>query len=251
MSDALTQDDFLGGRIKITQPQKGYRAGVDAVLLASAVAAHSGQSVLDLGCGVGTAALCLHARGPNLRMVGIEIQDNYAALARENARDANADLSVVVADVADLPNDIRQMQFDHVITNPPYFERSRGHSSTNAGRDTALGGATSLEDWLIAGIKRVAAKGTLTVIQRVERLPEVMKAIDGRMGSIRLRPIVPREGKPGKLFLLQAKQDGKAPFVLLPPLVMHEGNHHIGGVESYTAPVRAILRGGEKLGWDG
>ena len=71
------------------------------------------------------------------------------------------------------------------------------------------------------------------------------------MGSIRLRPIVPREGKPGKLFLLQAKQDGKAPFVLLPPLVMHEGNHHIGGVESYTAPVRAILRGGEKLGWDG
>lgn len=251
MSDALTQDDFLGGRIKITQPQKGYRAGVDAVLLASAVAAVPEQSVLDVGCGVGTAALCLHARVPNLRMVGVEIQEDYAALAQKNARDANADLSTVVADVADLPNDIRQMQFDHVITNPPYFERSRGHSSTDAGRDTALGGATSLEDWLIAGIKRVAAKGTLTVIQRIERLPEVMKAIDGRMGSIRLRPIVPREGKPGKLFLLQAKQDGKAPFVLLPPLVMHQDDHHIGDVESYTTPVRAILRDGEKLGWDG
>ena len=33
----LTCNDFLGGRVRLYQPVKGYRAGVDPVLLAAAV----------------------------------------------------------------------------------------------------------------------------------------------------------------------------------------------------------------------
>ena len=53
----LTRDAFLGGRLYLWQPRTGYRAGVDPVLLAASVPARRGESVLDLGCGVGTAAL--------------------------------------------------------------------------------------------------------------------------------------------------------------------------------------------------
>ena len=56
MSD-VTEDAFLGGKLHLKQPRRGYRAGVDPVLLAAAVPAQAGQSVLDLGCGVGAAAL--------------------------------------------------------------------------------------------------------------------------------------------------------------------------------------------------
>jgi tRNA1Val (adenine37-N6)-methyltransferase len=44
-----TFDAFLGGRITLEQPTKGYRAGVDPVLLAASVPARAGQSVLELG----------------------------------------------------------------------------------------------------------------------------------------------------------------------------------------------------------
>ncbi|PCH69375.1 MAG: methyltransferase, partial [Rhodobacteraceae bacterium] len=58
----LTWNAFLGGRVQLLQPQSGYRAGVDPVLLAAAVPGRAGQSVLELGCGAGAASLCLAAR---------------------------------------------------------------------------------------------------------------------------------------------------------------------------------------------
>jgi tRNA1Val (adenine37-N6)-methyltransferase len=55
----LSDDKFLMGRLRLLQPLRGYRAATDPVLLAAACPATPGQSVLDLGCGAGAAALCL------------------------------------------------------------------------------------------------------------------------------------------------------------------------------------------------
>ena len=77
----LTHDGFLGGRLHLWQPRRGYRAGVDPVLLAASVPAQAGQSVLDLGCGAGAAMLCLGVRVPGLDLNGLEVQPDYAALA--------------------------------------------------------------------------------------------------------------------------------------------------------------------------
>ena len=136
MSENITENEYLGGRIRIRQPQKGYRAGVDPVLLAASVPARSGQSVLELGLGVGTAALCLSARVDGLSLTGVEIQSDYAALARENASLNAADLTVVDADLAVLPDQIKNSRFDHVIANPPYFDRNAGHPAGDLGRNS-------------------------------------------------------------------------------------------------------------------
>ena len=50
-----TENGLLGGRVRLLQPARGYRVAVDAVLLAAAVDARSGQHILDLGAGVGAA----------------------------------------------------------------------------------------------------------------------------------------------------------------------------------------------------
>jgi SAM-dependent methyltransferase len=103
MTAATTADGFLGGRLLIHQPVAGYRAGTDAVLLAAAVPARAGDRVLELGCGVGTAALCLMARVPGLSVTGVERQPDYADLARRNASENGLPLQVVTADLARLP----------------------------------------------------------------------------------------------------------------------------------------------------
>jgi len=248
--ETITKDDFLGRKVKVFQPKTGYRAGVDAVLLAASVEAKSGQRVLELGLGVGTASLCLDARVSGLSLTGVELQKNYAELARENADTNKADLTVIQADLTELPSELRQVQFAHVIMNPPYFDRAEGASSDDPGRDIAVGGATDLAEWISVGAKRLLPKGYLTLIQRIERLPEVLGATNVKLGSIIVRPIAPRTGRSPNLFLMQARHSGRAPFRMLPPLVMHEGDAHEGDFESYRSDVKAILRDGAHLGWD-
>ncbi len=247
MTDDLTQDDFLGGQIRVWQPRRGYRAGVDPVILAASVPAKQGQTALELGCGVGVASLCLAARVKGLAVTGVEMQPEYAALAQRNAIENALPFDVIAADLRALPADLRQKRFDHVLMNPPYFDRNAGSASRDSGKDIAFGGDTPLQDWLDVGARRVGPRGYLTLIQRMERLPEVLDALAGRLGAVIVRPIAGRIGRAPELFILQARQDGKTPFRMAPTLIMHEGDSHGGDQESYRAEVAAALRSGANL----
>ncbi|WP_321365169.1 methyltransferase [uncultured Celeribacter sp.] len=247
----LSRDAFLGGRLNIFQPVKGYRAGVDPVLLAAATPARTGESVLELGCGAGVASLCLQARVENLHLTGVELQPFYADLARRNAEENRADLTVFTSDLRHLPLDLRARSFDHVIANPPYYERSRSTAAEDAGRDLALAGETPLSDWVDVAARRLKPKGYLTMIQKADRLPELLCAMAGRLGSIRVRPIQPRVGRVAELVLIQARKGGRAAFVLEPALLMHKGLRHEHDGESYADDVLTILRDGASLPWSG
>ena len=247
MTENLTHDGFLGGQLRIWQPRKGYRAGVDPVLLAASIEAKPGQWILELGCGVGVAALCLKARVDGLAVTGVEVQADYAELAQRNARENRLAFEIVQADLRKLPKAVRIRRFNHVIMNPPYFDRNAGTAAQDAGRDVALGGDTPLADWIDIGVRRLAPRGYLTIIQRMERLPEALAALSGRLGAIKVCPIAGREGRPPELFLLQARQEGRAAFHMTTPLVMHAGATHTDGRQSYTPQIEAVLRNGAKL----
>lgn len=244
MSIDTTNDAFLGGKVIACQPKKGFRSGIDAVLLAAAVPARSGDTVLELGCGVGVASLCLDARVTGLTLTGVEMQTSYAELAQQNATSNQALMTVVCADLRDLPADLRQVQFTRVMMNPPYYDRARGHAAHNAGRDIALAGDTPLADWLDVGIKRLAPNGTLTIIQHITRLPEVLNVVSARLGSVVLRPIAATQDTEPGLFVLQAKHSGRAPFILSKNWIMHGADAAKGDVESYTPTTKTILRDG-------
>lgn len=243
--DDLTQDAFLCGKLHLWQPRKGYRAATDPVLLAAACPAHPGQSVLDLGCGVGAASFCLATRVPDLRLSGLELQPAYAALARRNAVENAIALDVHEGNLADMPRPLR-INFDHVIANPPYYPRG-GTPSPNAGRATALQIDTPLSAWVEAASRRLAPGGWLTLICGADGLPEVLAAMGSKLGSASVLPLTPREGRPALRILLRARKTGRAAFRLLAPFVIHHGPAHDGDRESYTPRANAVLRGGDAL----
>ncbi|WP_282181663.1 tRNA1(Val) (adenine(37)-N6)-methyltransferase [Aliiroseovarius marinus] len=247
--DDLTQDDFLGGQLVLTQPRTGYRAGVDPVFLASAVAAKTGESVLELGCGVGAASLCLGRRVSGITLHGIERQADHAALARKNAEDNGISLTVHDGDLARMPDALRALSFDHVIMNPPYFDRARGSMSPHDAREQAMGEETPLAVWMDQATRRLKPRGMLTMINAAERLPDILSALDDRLGSVVVQPLSPRTGRAAKLLLLQARKGGRAAFRLAAPIVLHEGAAHTTDREHYTPEIQAILREGAALDW--
>ncbi|WP_135450182.1 MULTISPECIES: tRNA1(Val) (adenine(37)-N6)-methyltransferase [Tabrizicola] len=241
----LSDDKFLCGRLRLLQPVKGYRAATDPVLLAAACPATSGQSVLDLGCGAGAAALCLGLRVPGLHLAGLELQPDYADLARQNAQRNGIALEVHEGDLARMPGALRR-DFDHVIANPPYYPPG-GSPSPVPGRARAMRVETPLAHWVAAAARRLRPGGWLTLICGADGLPEVLSAMAPKLGSASVLPLAAREGRAALRVVVQARKGGRAAFRLLAPFVIHQGPAHDGDRENYTPEANAVLREGADL----
>lgn len=244
---ALTRNAFLGGQLQIWQPRGGYRAGVDPVLLAASVPARQRDTVLELGCGVGVASLCLARRIAGVQITGLEVQPDYADLARRNAQDNAIAFDVLTGDLAEMPEALRQMQFNHVIANPPYFDRAASTPAQNPGREVALGEGTPLSEWVSAAAKRAAPKGYVTFIQRADRLPELLAHAARHLGSLEVMPLIARRGRAARLVLLRGRKNGRAAFRMHDGWVLHDGAAHVVDGEDYNAATGAILRLGAAL----
>src|SRR5271167_4153929 len=98
----VTEDRMLGGRLTLSQPVKGYRAGLDAALLAAACDAKAGDTVIEAGCGVGAAMLAAAVRRPGATFLGIERDPAALALAQANivANDLGDRVEAVEGDVS-------------------------------------------------------------------------------------------------------------------------------------------------------
>lgn len=237
-----TRDAFLDGRISVLQPQDGYRAATDPVFLAASVPAKSGETVLDVGCGVGTASLCLNARVAGLRLTGLEIQKDYAALAVSNAENNGAALKIIRTDLSHLPVDIKKQSFDHVMTNPPYFVANALSAPADAGKTMANIETMDLGDWIDLGVRRLKSRGSYTMIHLTERLPQILHHISRSCGDIRVLPIASRHGRAAKRVIVQGVKESKASMKLLPPFVVHDGVRHIADGNDYSQLAQDVLR---------
>ncbi len=232
-----TEDYLLGKRIKILQPQNGYRAAIDAVFLAAAgQQIGAGDTVLDAGSGTGAVSLCLAARFVDRKPVitGVEIQPELAALANQsvqrngfdNVRYLNADF---------FASDLPFCSFDHVFCNPPYLPVGMPASPRRSKAAAHNLAAVDLSAWIELCIKMMRPKGCFYMINRADALAEILQTLNGRLGEIAIIPLASKAGQPAKRVIVRARKDSRAPLTLLPPFAVHEPDGR------YTAAARAVL----------
>lgn len=243
----LTDDAFLGGGLNILQPQKGYRAGMDAVLLAAAVPAQAGELILEAGSGVGVAALCLARRVPGARVVGLEIQPNLVDIAVENSRRncLTDNVEFVAGDILRTPAAIKSLSFDHFICNPPYFDRPGAYRLSDTDKHVSnMGTGAQLEDFIDWGLKRLKPRGRITLIHKAERLEDIIALCHGRVGDIRVLPVWPRAGEVAIRVIVSGQKGAKSPLKLLAGFAMHEEGLR------YSRQAEAHLRDGAPIVMD-
>jgi tRNA1(Val) A37 N6-methylase TrmN6 len=240
----FTEDRLLGGRVRLRQPAAGYRVAIDPVFLAAAIPAEPHQSVLDVGCGVGAAMLCLAARVPSCRVVGVEMQRDLVRLAGDNIilNGMESRLSVMQGDLAVPPPRLSFGSFDHVMANPPFHDPARVTPPSLPGKAAAtVEGEADLAAWVRFALAMARAKGTVTFIHRADRLDALLAQIAGRAGEVVIFPLWAGAGKPASRVLVRARKQVAAPARLAAGLVLHAPDG------SYTAPAEAVLREGEGL----
>jgi tRNA1(Val) A37 N6-methylase TrmN6 len=241
---AVTEDRILGGRVALRQPAKGYRAGVDAALLAAACDAAPGERVIEPGCGVGAAMLAAAVRRPDARFVGIERDPEALSLAKANIalNQLEGRAEALAGDVAQPPRELRG--FDAALCNPPFFDdpaQLRAPHPAKAGAWMADEGLAAWTSFLLAAVRD---GGALTLIHRADRLADLLALLGAKAGSFQIRPIHPFADAPASRVLVRAVRGGKGPLRLLPPLTLHER----GGAK-HAPEAEAVLRGAAELPW--
>ena len=234
---------LLGGRVRYDQWPNGYRTGIEPVLLAAAIPARAGQRVVEAGSGAGAGLLCLAARVPGVTGVGIERDERLAQLAKCNARQNlwHDRLDFIAAPIETYAATASGAGFAHALANPPWHDPAVTRSA-DAGRAAAKRAhAGLLHDWAGALARLLIPRGTLTLMLAPANLDAALAACTAHgLGSIRLLPFWPRDGKAAKILLVQAIRGGRGPTTLLAGFALHD----VGG---YSAAAHSILQDGAAL----
>ncbi|AHC73421.1 putative O-methyltransferase [Candidatus Endolissoclinum faulkneri L5] len=229
---------LLNKRVRLVQPKNGYRVAIDSVLLAAAVPARTGDKVVDLGCGACAVCACIAERVNGVEVIGVERDPAMADMARRTMSANGLTGRIETNDLTNLPCTWETGQIDHVVANPPYMPTNRGYPSPNTKRSTSRVEIWArLADWIIVAQRCLRHKGTITLINRADRLNEILSTLTHGFGSIVVFPLFPKAGRDARRVLVQAVRSSRAPMRLTSGLLLHEPNGN------YTSKVEAILRG--------
>jgi len=246
---ALTEDAMLGGALRLRQPRRGHRAGHDAVLLAAACPALSGEHVVDLGAGVGAAGLALAARTADIAVTLVEIDPELAALGAENAQlngwagrvrsitlDAAAPARAFAA-AGLVPDSVAR-----VLMNPPFNDPVLQRTSPDRRRRLAHAAPReTFAAWITTAARLLRPHGTLTVMFRADGLADLARLLDSVFGAVVILPVYPKPDQPAIRILVRATKASRAPLALLPGLVLNDAAGHP------TPQAEAVLRAGATL----
>jgi tRNA1(Val) A37 N6-methylase TrmN6 len=250
-AEEASEDAVLGGRLVLRQPLRGHRVGHDAILLAAATSAKSGDHAVDLGAGVGGAGLALARRIEGLNVTLVEVDPVLTELAAGNAqRNGLSDrVRAVRLDVESSAADfiaagLTPGSASCVLMNPP-FNVAQQPSPDHARRQAHAATAGMLERWLRSAARLLRADGVVTLIWRADGLADVLAALDKDFGGITVLPVHPKPGAAAIRVLVRATKGSRAPLALLPGFLLADAG------SKPSAAAEAVLRKGEAISLTG
>lgn len=247
---SASADAFLGGRLTISQPEKGFRAGLDSVLLGASVNSNSTR-LLDLGAGAGTAGMVALAHNPELIGTFVESDPEMLSHLRSNIA-ANAfdpratalDLDLTLPAKARLSSGLDPDRFSSVIANPPFYEEGQGSTPAQARAAARHMPAEALDLWVKTAASHAAPGGEIIFIHLAERLGPLLAAFESRFGAITVLPLTPRPGEPAHRLLIRGIKGSRAPLTLLASRALHTP-----AGPGFAPEFEAIFRGADRLLW--
>ena len=202
------RDDLEFKGLKIIQNEKGFCFGMDSVLLSDfAKNMKNNSTVLDLGTGTGIIPILLCGKTNLKKVVGIEIQQDVANMAKRSSQLNNLQdrFEVVNTNIIDLKNIYEKQSFDVIVTNPPYKKENTGITNENEAKLISRHEITAnLEDFISISKDLLKDKGEFYMVHRPERLVDILSL----MRKYKIEPkilkfVSPNKNKEPNLILIK------------------------------------------------
>ncbi len=221
-----TLDDLILGNMKIIQARRGYRFSLDSVLLAHFVELAGVSRVIDLGTGSGVIPTLLAVRSPLIKISGVEIQPLMVDRAgRSVSLNGLEDrIEIIQADIKQIKQSLPGGCAELVLSNPPFWRKGEGQVSMNPEEAIARHALNlNLAELVEQGAYLLQQGGKMAVIQRAERLAEIMNIFESHHLFIkRLRMVHSFVDRNAGLVLVEGQKNRPGSLTILPPLVIYE-----------------------------
>ncbi|MBR1733988.1 MAG: methyltransferase [Alphaproteobacteria bacterium] len=227
-----TDDTILNGRISLKQPKNGYRVAIDPIILAAFVQPKDNQSILDVGCGVGTISFILKSQNPSLKITAIDIDEKMCELCRYNSIKNGLNIDIQNIAIETMRNN---ESFDHIVTNPPFFP-TKSHRISDK-KLLANFETIELEKWISCCLKLLKNKGTFSMIHTSSRLDEILFAVRNKLGNIIITPIFAKPNDKAIRIVVQGIKGSHSEVKINPAFIIHSSE------EKFSKQMQHILKG--------
>lgn len=209
-TDTTSAKPFFFKQFAIHQDRCAMKVGTDGVLLGAWADVEGAGSALDIGTGSGIIAIMLGQRNPDLKIHGVEVDQEAFEQAKENMLNAPwADrLEVFHTSIQDFAK-TEPGQYDLVVSNPPFF--TGGTFSSNQDK-TSVRHTVKLPhgDLLTAARSLLKETGKFCVILPfIEGLRFQELAESYKLHCTKIMEVQPKKDKPIERLLMQFEKTRK------------------------------------------
>jgi tRNA1(Val) A37 N6-methylase TrmN6 len=186
------------------------------------------MSACDLGCGTGIISVLLAWNDPDLLVDGIELQPEWADIARENVKLCRLDgrIRIITGDARRYRDFLEAGAYDLVVSNPPYYAEGRGKSSERGSTAIAREERTfTIGDVCAAASYLTRWGGRFTLVHKPERLAEIIYTLkQNGLEPKRLRFVQYKAISAPNLILIESRRGGNPSLIIEPPLILTDEN---------------------------
>lgn len=231
-------DDLQRNGFRIIQDPDRFCFGMDAVLLSGFAAGADPEKgiavanemenkrILDMGTGTGILPLLLAAKTKARELIGLEIQEDSADMARRSVElnDLSPRVSIVCGDIKEAGSIFGAASFDAITCNPPYM--IGGHGMQNKDTPKAIARhevMCTFDDIAESAEKILKPSGRFYLVHRPFRLSEILVTLTRHhLEPKRMQLVYPFIDKEPNMVLIEAVRGGNPRMQVERPLIIYE-----------------------------
>ena len=219
--------DEVNERLSLISKKNGLTLSTDAYLLAAFTRPKKYGTAVELGTGTGIVSLLCAAKGRFSHIHALEIQPDFADLAKRNVALNHMEERVTVhhADLREAVPALIGGEVDAAFSNPPYMHPDCGKRNDSdyqyIARHEVCG---SISDFCAAAARLLKHGGKFTCVYHPDRLSDLMAALrENRLEPKQMIFVHADADTEPSSVLIRAHKGGAVGLRVLPPLLLHDG----------------------------
>lgn len=219
-------DDLQRNHYQIIQKKKGFKFGMDAVLLSGFAKVNDGERAIDLGTGTGIIPILLSAKTEGKHFTGLEIQEDICEMAQRSVRlnGIGERVEILRGDIKEASKQFGAASFEVVTSNPPYMNDSHGLKNPNLRKAISRHEVLcTLDDVCREAAKLLVPGGRFYMVHRPHRIAEIITALKQyRLEPKRMKFVHPFSDRDANMVLIEAVRGGNPMVKLEAPIIVYK-----------------------------